>query len=146
MPEICLSSSLNSRGLGSSRRGSALGGGGGGGGLLALMGSYVVVLLSGGVDGDLDGDLTALDLFAVHLSASLLLKLFRSEGNESEATALASLTTSLELLDHESGDGAKGDLGGGGLVVLEDLEELECVKKTTSIPDRKVHTLSSFRS
>jgi hypothetical protein len=76
------------------------------------------------VDGDLDSDLTTLDLLSVHLLNSLLLKLLRGESNETEATSLASLATSLEFLDHEAGNGAEGDLGRGGLVVLEELKEL----------------------
>lgn len=135
--EICLGSSLSGGGsldllglLGlvlSGRRGGR--GGGSGGGLLLLLalsggGLGVVVLLSGGVDGDLDGDLAALDLLAVHLSAGLLLQLLGAQGDEAEATALASLAASLELLDHEAGDGAEGDLGRAGLVVLEDFHEL----------------------
>jgi hypothetical protein len=85
----------------------------------------VVILLAGRVDRDLNGNLTALDLLAVHLVASLLLELLRAEGDESEATALAGLTASLQLLDHEAGDGAEGDLGLSGGVVLEDFKELE---------------------
>lgn len=84
----------------------------------------MVVLLSGGVDGDLDSDLTALNLLAVHLVASLLLELLRAEGDEAEATALARLAASLELLDHETGNGAESDLGVDWGVVLEDLQEL----------------------
>ena len=114
----------HSRGLGG-----LLGGLGGStvGGSLALAALEVVVLLARRVDRDLNGDLTALDLLAVHLAASLLLELLGAEGDETEATALAGLTTSLELLDHEAGDGAEGDLGLGGGVVLEDLKELEIV-------------------
>lgn len=117
-----------SRGLGGLIRG--LGGGSGsalGSGGLALSALDVVVLLAGGVDRDLNGNLTALDLLAVHLGASLLLKLLRTKGNETEATALAGLTASLKLLDHETGNGAESDLGLSGGVVLEDLEELEDV-------------------
>lgn len=83
-----------------------------------------IIFLSGRVNRDLNGDLTALDLLAIHLVASLLLELLRAQGDETETTALARLTASLELLDHEAGDRAKGDLGLGGGVVLEDLEEL----------------------
>jgi hypothetical protein len=97
---------------------------GGGSGLTLSGGLHVVVLLSGRVNGDLDSDLTTLNLLSVHLRASLLLELLGTEGNETETTALAGLTTSLELLDHEAGDGAESDLGLGGGVVLEDLEEL----------------------
>jgi hypothetical protein len=95
------------------------------GGLLSgLGGSSLVVLLAGRVDRDLNGDLTAFDLLAVHLVASLLLELLGAEGDETETTALAGLTASLQLLDHEAGDGAEGDLGLSGRVVLEDLKEL----------------------
>lgn len=104
-----------------------LGGGSLSGGGLALGAIDVVILLAGGVDRDLNGDLTALDLLAVHLGASLLLELLRSEGDEAEATALAGLTTSLELLDHETRNGAEGDLGLGRGVVLEDLKKLRVV-------------------
>lgn len=121
-----LSSNLGgSRGLRLLLLGSTLGGTGGRGGLLAFGGMLlVVVLLAGGVDGNLDGDLTALNLLAVHLSASLLLQFLGAESNKTEATALAGLATSLELLNHETGDGAEGDLGRGRGVVLEDLKEL----------------------
>jgi hypothetical protein len=54
----------------------------------------------------------------------LLLQLLRGQRDEAEATALAGLAASLELLDHEAGDGAKGDLGGQGLVGFEQLLEL----------------------
>ena len=113
-------------GLGGS--GGSLGGGGSG----ALSGGLGggIILLAGGVNRDLNGDLTALNLLAVHLSASLLLELLGAEGNETEATALARLTASLELLNHEAGDGAEGDLGLGGGVILEDLEELQRVSTT----------------
>lgn len=111
-------------GLGGSGGWGSLGGDGSG----ALCGGLGgIVLLAGGVDRDLNGDLTALNLLAIHLVASLLLKLLRAESDESETTALARLATSLELLDHEAGDGAEGDLGLGGGVVLKDLEELQFV-------------------
>lgn len=71
----------------------------------------MVVLLSGGVNGDLDGDLATLDLLAVHLVASLLLKLLRAESDEAEATALARFAAGLELLNHEAGDRAESNLG-----------------------------------
>jgi hypothetical protein len=104
------------------------GGSVGGSSGLALGGVHVVVvLLAGRVDRDLNGNLAALNLLAVHLGASLLLELLRAKGDESETTALAGLTTSLELLDHEAGDGAEGDLGLGGGVLLEDLEKLGAV-------------------
>jgi hypothetical protein len=118
-------SSSRDRGLGGLLGG--LSGGSLGGGSLAFGGVNGVVLLAGRVDRDLNGDLTALDLLSVHLLASLLLELLGAECDETEAAALAGLTASLELLDHEAGDGAEGDLGLGGGVVLEDLEELELV-------------------
>jgi len=105
--------------------GSLVGGSGLGEGSLAVGGRVgSIILLTGGVDRDLNGDLTALNFLAVHLGASLLLELLRAEGNETETTALAGLTAGLELLDHEAGDGAEGDLGLSGGVVLEDLKKL----------------------
>lgn len=78
---------------------------------LTLDGSVgVFVLLSRAVNGDLDGDLTALDLLAVHVGASLLLELLRFESDETEATALAGLVASLELANHETRDGTESDL------------------------------------
>jgi hypothetical protein len=105
----------------------SLGGGSIGVGALALT-VDVVILLARRVDRDLNGDLTTLDLLAVHLLTSLLLELLGAECDETETTALAGLTASLQLLDHEAGNRAKGDLGLGGRVVLEDLKEL---KKTS---------------
>lgn len=84
----------------------------------------VVVLLARAVDGDLDGDLAALDLLAVHVRAGLLLQLLARERDEAEAAALAGLVALLQLAHHELGDGAQGDLGAGGRVLGEDLEEL----------------------
>jgi hypothetical protein len=117
-------SGIRGRGGDSGGGGRGSSSGGSGGGLTLSGGLHVVVLLSGRVNGDLDGDLTTLNLLSVHLRASLLLELLGAEGDETETTALAGLTTSLELLDHEAGDGTKSDLGLGGRVVLEDLEEL----------------------
>lgn len=96
-------------------------------GSLALNTVDVVILLSGGVDRDLNSDLTALDLLAVHLVACLLLELLGTQSDETKTAALARLTTSLELLDHEAGNRAKRDLSLGGGVVLEDLKELHTV-------------------
>jgi hypothetical protein len=127
--ERASSSGRNLSGSRSGGLGGLLGGIGGGcvgGGGLALA-LHVVVLLAGRVNRDLNGDLTALDLLSVHLVASLLLEFLRAEGNETETTALARLTASLELLDHEAGNRAEGNLGLGGGVVLEDLEELEFI-------------------
>jgi hypothetical protein len=140
----CLGSNLGgSRGLSSSLSVSS------GGSLLALSGSgllVVIILLAGGVDGDLDGDLAALDLLTVHLGTSLLLKLLGAQGDETEATALARLAASLELLDHEAGNGAESDLGGARGVVLEDVEELCYVSISFDADLITMHTLSSLRS
>lgn len=125
LSRLCLSLGGLGSGLGSGRR--SLGGGLGCGSAVSGGLGRGVVLLAGRVNRDLNGDLTALDLLAVHLVAGLLLKLLGAEGHEAEATALAGLTASLELLDHEAGDGAEGDLGLGGGVILEDLEELQMV-------------------
>lgn len=114
-----------------------IGGGGVGVGGVALGGIDVVVLLAGRIDRDLNGDLAALNLLAVHLVASLLLELLGTESNETETTALAGLTASLQLLDHEAGDGAEGDLGLGGGVVLEDLKELGVVRISQKIDDQQ---------
>lgn len=101
-------------------------GGGGGGGLLLGLLSRVegVILLAGAVDGNLDSDLTTLNLLGVHLLDGLLLLLLGAEGDETEATALTALVASLELLDHETRNGTQGDLGGDGLVGVEELLEL----------------------
>ena len=88
-------------------------------------GARVFVLLAGAINRDLDGDLTTLNLFAVHLGARLLLQLFTREGAEAAATTLARLIASLELANHEFGDRAKSDFGSGRRVIGEDLEELE---------------------
>jgi hypothetical protein len=96
--------------------------------LLLTVGSITLVLLLvgliGAINSNLDSDLTALNLLSVHLSDSLLLKLLRSQSDETEATTLASLTTSLKLLDHESGNRSKSNLGRRGLISLEKLNEL----------------------
>jgi len=68
------------------------------------------------VNGDLDSDLTILDLLSVHLQDGLLLLLLICKSDKAEATSLAGLVTSLELLDHEAWDWAKGDLGRDRLV------------------------------
>lgn len=94
-------------------------------GLLVLVGGRVdVVLLAGAVDGDLDGDGATVDLLAVHLVDGLGLELLRGQGDKAEAAGLAALVAGLELLDHESGNGAESDLGRDGRVVDEDLLEL----------------------
>lgn len=93
-------------------------------GALLKRSAWVLVLLAWAVDGNLDGDLTTLNLLAVHLFASLLLQFLGGEGDESEATALARLVAGLELANHEARDWAKGDLGGGWVVLGEDLKKL----------------------
>jgi hypothetical protein len=105
--------------------GRALGGAGG----LSLGGTVsgrvgVLVLLARAVNSDLDGNLATLDLLAVHIGTGLLLHLLSGKGNKTEATALARLVAGLELADHEFGDGTESNLGGGRLVLSEDLEEL----------------------
>jgi hypothetical protein len=85
----------------------------------------VLILLAGAVNGNLDGDLAALDLLAVHIGTGLLLHLLSGKGNKTEAAALAGLVTSLELADHELGNRTKSDLGRGRLVLSEDLKKLE---------------------
>jgi len=84
----------------------------------------VVFSLVRAVNSNLNGDLTTLNDFAVHLGNSLLLHLLRSQCDKSEATTLARLTASLELLDHEAGDRAQGDLGRDRLVILEQFLQL----------------------
>ncbi len=92
---------------------------------LALGGVGLLIGLVRAVNSNLDSNLTALNLLAVHLADSLLLQRLSSQRDETKATALASLTTSLQLLDHEAGDGAQSNLGRGGLVGLEELDKLE---------------------
>lgn len=93
--------------------------------LLVLVGSIVhIVLLSGAVNGDLDGDGTAINFLAVHLADSLGLELLSSQADETEATGLAALVTSLKLLDHETRDGTQSDLGRDGVVISKDLLQL----------------------
>lgn len=124
---MCLSNSRYLSGGSSGRLGGLLSGVGGssaGVGGVTLTSLGVVVLLAGRVDRDLNGDLTALNLLAVHLVTSLLLELLGAESDETETAALAGLTASLQLLDHEAGNRAEGDLGLSGRVVLEDLKEL----------------------
>lgn len=114
-----------------------LGGGRGGSVLLRRCSSRLglltrdvdVILLARAVDRDLDRNLTALDLLSVHFVDGLLLELLRGKGDEAEPTALAALVAGLQLLDHKARNGAQGDLGGGRLVVGEDLLELLGVSK-----------------
>jgi len=90
----------------------------------------VDVLLAGTIDSDLDCDLTAVDLLAVHLTYGLLLQLLRSKRDKAEAATFARLVTSLKLLHHIAGDGTESDLGGGGAIGSEELLELDvCVSK-----------------
>lgn len=86
---------------------------------------WILVLLSWAINRDLNGDLASLDLFAVHVVARLLLELSASERHEAEPTSLAWLVAGLQLADHEFWNRAQGDLGGGWLVVGEDLEQLQ---------------------
>lgn len=87
------------------------------GGRLGLVGRLLrrdvglLIRLVWAIDGDLHGNLASLDLLAVHLCNRLLLHLLRGKGDEAEAATLASLAPSLQLLDHESRDGSKRDLG-----------------------------------
>jgi hypothetical protein len=84
----------------------------------------LLISLIRAVNSNLDSDLTALNLLSVHLSNSLLLKFLRSQSDETEATTLAGLATSLKLLDHESGNRSESNLGRRGLIGLEELNEL----------------------
>ena len=121
------------------------------GAVLTLSGRSVGLLvgLVGAVDGDLDSNFSSLDLLAIHLVDSLLLQLLRRQCDETETTTLAGLTTCLELLDHEAGDGPQGNLGRGRLVGAEELLELQ--RRTESAQMLTLHlkfshTFSSVRS
>lgn len=92
---------------------------------LSVFDILLSIFLAGAINSDLDSNLTSFNLLAVHLGDSLLLELLRGESDEAEATALASLTTSLKLLDHEAGNGAKSDLGRDRVVDGEQLLELQ---------------------
>jgi len=124
----------------------------GSGGLLVLVGGGVdiVILLSGAVNGDLDGNGTTINLLAVHLANSLGLELLVGKADKTEAAGLAALVASLELLDHEAGNGAQGNLGTDGLVGGEDLLELWKWLATSDAeyegPVQSRRTLSSVRS
>lgn len=76
----------------------------------------VDVFLARAVNGDLDSDLTSVNLFAIHLVDCLLLHLLRSKRDESKTTTLARLVACLKLLDHEARDWTESDLGGRRLV------------------------------
>ena len=99
------------------------------------------------VNGDLDSDLTTLNLLSVHLVDSLLLLLLRGEGDETEATSLTGLVAGLELLDHETRDWAKGDLGRRWLVSSKEFLELERESVLVlGLECKMQHTFSSVRS
>jgi hypothetical protein len=83
------------------------------------------IFLARAVDGDFNGDFTSFDLLSVHLLDGLLLEIFGAESNKSKSTALARFVTGLELLNHEARNGTKSDLGGLGLVVLEQFLKLQ---------------------
>lgn len=85
----------------------------------------IIVFLTGAVDGNLHSDDAAINVLAVHLANSLGLELLRGKVDEAKATGLAALVASLQLLDHEAGDGTQGNLGRDGLVGGEDLLELK---------------------
>jgi hypothetical protein len=85
----------------------------------------VLVLLARAVNSNLDSDLAALDLLAVHIGTGLLLHLLGGKSNKTEAAALAGFVASLELADHELRDRTKSDLGRGRLILSEDLEKLD---------------------
>jgi hypothetical protein len=91
---------------------------------LNTLGVDVFVLLAWAVNGDLDCNLSALDLLAIHLRASLLLKLLRRKGNETESTTFARFVAGLEFLDHETRNRAKRDLCPCRVEVFEDFQEL----------------------
>lgn len=93
-------------------------------GAISLLSVRSIVFLAGAVDRDLDGNLTAFNLLAIHLLDSLVLLLLRVQGDETKATAFTGLVTGLELLDHEARNGTQGDLGRDGLVGGKDLLEL----------------------
>lgn len=85
----------------------------------------IYVFLARAIDGDLDSNLPAIDVFAVHIGDSLLLEFFRAKRNEAKSTTFARLVASLEFLNHEAGNWTKSDLRGGWLIGREELFELE---------------------
>lgn len=93
-------------------------------GLVLVRNVRLFVGFIGAIDSNLDGDLTPVDLLAVHLRNGLLLQLFRRKSNKPKSTALAGLAAGLEFFDHESGNGAKCNFGGGRLVSLEEIFKL----------------------
>lgn len=84
----------------------------------------VNILLAGAINGDLNSNLAAFHLLAIHLTNSLLLQLLRSKRYEAKTAALAGFVASLELLHHVASDGAKGDLSSGWVVGREEFLEL----------------------
>ena len=92
--------------------------------VLSILGT---IFLAWAINGDLDCDLSTLDLLAVHLGNSFLLQLLRFERNEAEASSLSWLVPGLELLDHESWDWSESNLCGDWLVVIEEFLELQIV-------------------
>ena len=103
-----------------------------GGTVGAILGDFGTIFFAWAVNGNLDCDLTTLDLLAVHLVHCLLLLLLGSQGDEAEATSLTCFAASLELLDHEARDGTEGNLGRGRLVGSEEFFELEDVSRNSS--------------
>jgi len=85
---------------------------------------WVLVLLARAVDCDLNSNLAAFDLLAVHIGAGLLLHLLGCKSDKAKTTALARLVACLELADHELWNWAKGDLGRGWVVVCKQLKKL----------------------
>lgn len=84
----------------------------------------IIVGLVWAVNCDLNSNFTALNLLSIHLLNGLLLLLLLRKSDETEATALAGFVAGLELLDHETGNWAKGDLSGGWLICSEKFLEL----------------------
>lgn len=84
----------------------------------------VNVFLAWAIDGDLDGDLAAINFLAVHLGDGLLLQFLGGKRDETEATALAGFVACLKFSDHKARDGTESDLGGGRLVCGEKFLEL----------------------
>ena len=93
-------------------------------GLMFLRNVGFLIGLVRAVDGDLDSNLTTLNLLSVHLLNSLVLLFLGAKGDETEATALTALVAGLELLDHETRNGAQGDLGRDRVEASEDVLEL----------------------
>lgn len=92
--------------------------------LAILLGFLGAFLLSWTIDGHLDGDFATLNIFAVHLRHGFLLLFLRCKRYKSETTTLSRLVACLELLDHEAGNGSKGDFGRGWFICREEFLEL----------------------